>query len=108
MHSHESSSASAPRGATRYGGLIAVNAVLIGVLALVSLGPNALGQNARNRGDYLMVGGRVNGAEGGAVYIIDGNNQEMIGVALNNTSKKLDGIGYRNLAADARSLPGGR
>jgi hypothetical protein len=55
-----------------------------------------------------MVGGRVNGVDGSAVYIIDSRNQEMIAVALNNTTKAIDGVGYRNLATDARSLPGSR
>jgi hypothetical protein len=92
----------------RCAGLIALNAVLLGVLALVSLAPSAGAQAARSRGEYLMVGGHVNGVDGAAVFVIDSRNQEMIALALNNTTKALDGIGYRNLADDARRLPGGR
>jgi hypothetical protein len=108
MHANESSSTHTPRLGRRCVGLIAINAVLLGVLALVSLAPNVSAQVARSRGDYLMVGGRVNGADGAAVFVIDNNNQEMIAVSLNNTSKKLDGVGYRNLAQDAAQRGGRR
>jgi hypothetical protein len=107
MQSHEYSSKPGRRR-SRSAGLIALNAALLGVLALVSLAPDADAQVARTRGQYLMVGGHVNGVDGAAVFVIDSRNQEMMALALNNTSKNLDGIGYRNLANDSRSLPGGR
>lgn len=108
MHSHDSSTRRTARRRSRCAGLIALNAVLLGVLAFVSLGPQVGAQAARTRGDYLMVAGHVNGVDGSAVYIVDAVNQEMIALSLNNTSKTLEGIGHRNLANDARSLPGGR
>jgi len=107
MHSHYMTKTEDGRSRSRCAGLIALNAVLLGVLAVVSLGPQVGAQAARSRGDYLMVAGRVNGVDGSAVYVIDSRNQEMMAVSLNNTTKALDGIGYRNLANDSRSLPGG-
>jgi len=109
MHSHESTTTKDGRSRSRCAGLIALNAVLLGVLGFVSLAPRVDAQAAaRTRGDYLMVAGRVNGVDGSAVYVIDSRNQEMIALSLNNTSKALDGIGYRNIGNDARTLPGGR
>ena len=108
MQAHECSTETA-RGSRRprWAGLIALNAVLLAVLALVTLAPSAVAQVARTRGEYLMVGGRVNGVDGSAVFIIDTRNQEMIAVAYNNSSSNVDGIGYRNLATDARARTGG-
>jgi len=108
MHSTQSSSAIRSLGRNRCLGLIALNAALAATLAAVTLGASATAQSARTRGDYLMVGGRVNGVDGAAVFVIDSSNQEMIAVSLNNTSKKLDGVGYRNLASDAVQLAGRR
>ena len=48
-----------------------------------------------------MVAGGVNGSTSSAVYIIDVINQEMMAVAYNQNTKRLEGIGYRNLAYDA-------
>ncbi len=103
-----SSTPATGRRRVRCAGLVALNAALLGVLALVTLAPSVSAQVARGRGEYIMAGGRVNGVDGAAVFIIDTRNQEMIALALNNNTKAIDGVGYRNLANDARSLPGGR
>ncbi len=92
--------------------LIVLNAILLGLLAGVTFAPEAEGQ-FQGRGEYTMVAGNVNASESSAVYIVDSTKQELIVVAYNQNTKLVDGIGYRNLAADgaevlrARSRPGG-
>ncbi len=92
--------------------LIVLNAILLALLAGVTFAPAAEGQ-FHARSEYTMVAGRVNASESSAVYIVDSTKQELIVVAYNQNTKLVDGIGYRNLAADgadvlrARSRPGG-
>lgn len=88
---------------SRLRGLVALNLVLLAVLAAVTFGASVHGQN-RGRGEYTMVSGGVNGANAAAVYIVDVANQEMIAITYGQTAKQIEGIGYRNLAADAASL----
>lgn len=90
--------------AGRLGGLIALNGVLLLLLAAVTFSPAADAQQVRARGSYSMVGGRVNGSAAGAVWIVDTTNQEMIVITTEPNSKELVGVGYRDLAADAGSL----
>jgi hypothetical protein len=84
-------------------GLIVLNAVLLIVLAAVTLGSRVQAQT-RGRGEYTMVAGGVNGANAAVAYIVDVANQEMIAVTYNQNTKLLEGIGYRNLAADAAGM----
>ena len=51
-----------------------------------------------------MVTGGANGTDAGVIYIADVANQEVIAMMYNNTNKVLDGVGYRNLAADAANV----
>ena len=51
-----------------------------------------------------MVAGKVSGTESSAVFIVDTANQELMAVTYSQNSKKLDGIGHRNLASDAASV----
>lgn len=86
-------------------GLWALNIALLIVLACVTLGGSLQARaQARGRGDYTMVAGGVNGSDVAAVYIADVANQEIIAMVYNQQTKVLDGIGYRNLAADAASV----
>lgn len=94
----------------RYTGLICLNAVLLSALAAVTLIPDASAQrnNARrNRGEYTMVGGRVQGISESALWLVDSANQEMLVLRWNHSQKKLEPLGYRNLDAD-RANAGGR
>ncbi|MCC6660752.1 MAG: hypothetical protein IT437_07690 [Phycisphaerales bacterium] len=92
------------RGARR---LVLLNAGLLVLLAAVSLAPTAGAQRGgRAGGDYTMVSGRVQGGSGNVVYIVDAANQEMIAVRWNRSTKSLDGLAYRDLAADAAMNPG--
>ena len=92
--------------------LLALNAALLMLLAVVAFAP-AVGAQARARGEYTMVAGGVNGLESSALYIVDAVNQELIVLGYNASTKRLDGIGYRNVAADSadwmrgRARPGG-
>ena len=83
--------------------LLAINAALLGLLALISFASTA-GAQGRGRGEYMMVGGGANGTNSAAVYIVDAANQEMIAVTYNTNTKVLDGIAYRSLAQDAANV----
>ncbi len=80
--------------------LVAINAALLGLLALISFASTA-GAQGRGRGEYMMVGGGANGTNSAVVYIVDAANQEMIAATYNDNTKVLDAVGYRNLAQDA-------
>lgn len=81
-------------------GLIALNAALLIILAVITFSSIATAQG-RGRGEYTMVSGGVPGADSAAVYIVDVLNQEMVIMTYNTQTKVLDGVGYRNLAQDA-------
>lgn len=89
--------------------LIALNALLLMVLAAVTFSPgaNAQGSATRARGNYTMVAGRVQGKEESAVYLVDANNQEMVALIWNNRAGGLTPIGRRSLKADASAPSGG-
>lgn len=95
------------RRPSRLRALIILNGVLIAVLAAVTFGSAATAQN-RIRGDYVMVGGGVNGADGSVVYILDTINQEMMVVKYDHNKKILGGVAYTNLANDAATVLRGR
>jgi hypothetical protein len=88
--------------------LIALNAALLLVLGIITLAPESYAQRgqARVRGDYTMVSGRIVGGSSNVVYIIDAANQELIAVRWSNASKGLDGVGFRSLQADGQTGPG--
>ena len=90
----------AHRRVSTFRSLLVLNTLLLALLAAVTFGPSANAQS-RARGQYTMVAGGVNGSTSSAVYIIDVINQEMMAVAYNQNTKRLDGLGYRNLALDA-------
>lgn len=87
-------------------GLIFLNAALLGVLALVAIGPSVVAQggqpDARARGEYTAVSGRVLGSTTNAVYILDSTNQEIVALRWNRNRNQFEGIGYRSLVQDAQ------
>ena len=107
MRSPGSPAPSIGRAPSKLRALIVLNAVLLVLLAVVTLAPNVAAQN-RSRGQYAMVTGGVNGLVPSAVYIIDSTNQELIAVSYDYNTKRLNGIGYRNLATDAAEWMRGR
>jgi hypothetical protein len=48
-----------------------------------------------------MVGGTVNGIVQGVVYIADETTNEVVAVSWYENQKRLVGMGYRNMTADA-------
>lgn len=82
-------------------GLVALNALLLGALAFVTLSPDA-GAQVRRNGLYTIVGGTANGTVAGVAYIIDEINQEMVAISWNEGSRSLSGLGYANLGTDAQ------
>ncbi len=85
--------------------LIALNAALLLVLALVVLTPPAAARqdaNTRARGTYTMVGGRITGSPESAIYIVDAVNQELIATKWDRSRKALRGLGYQSLVGARR------
>lgn len=85
--------------------LLALNGVLVVALALVTFAPGAEGRQtaARSRapGQYAMVSARIQGASDDAIFIVDSANEEMIAIRWDRSRRAIDGVGYRDLAADA-------
>ena len=53
-----------------------------------------------------MINGTIQGGNSDAIYVVDSANQEMIVLRWNDGRTTLEGIGYRNLNADASAQPG--
>ena len=94
---------------SRYAGLIALNAALVGALAFISFAPNASAQQdaRRPRGEYTMVAGQAQGISESVIYIVDSTNQEILAMRWDRSRKSLAGIGYRNMSVDS-GRPEGR
>ncbi len=90
-------------------GLIALNLALLGGLGLVTFAPGAVAQLGgpvtRVRGEYSIVGGASIGGVSSVVYVLDTTNRELIALNWNDSTKSLDGVGYRDLSVDATSDP---
>ena len=66
----------------------------------MTLMPSAVAQ-LRPRSTYTMVGGSVNGIVQGVVYITDETTNEVVAISWYENTKRLVGLGYRNMTADA-------
>lgn len=94
--------------------LLALNLVLLVLLAVVSLASGAGAQRGasaqqgagRARGLYTMVAGNVQGMEESAIYIVDTNNQEVIAMHWDQGQRVLATIGQRNMANDIKTKIG--
>lgn len=99
------------RASTSNRGLLVLNGVLALLLGAVVWGQNAIAQNAnipagaRGRGEYTMIAGRTLAGSSDAIYVVDGTNQELVALRWDGAKQGLAGIGYRNLAADAKTAP---
>ena len=88
--------------------LVAVNAVLLLALGVVTLAPAATAQQGqRPRGEYILLGGQMTGSPSSGVHVIDTSNQEMISLRWDQSGKAFEGLGYRNLRQDAQGGQGG-
>ncbi len=105
MPQNRTQNAARPRSASGMRGLLLLNGVLLAVLLAMTFGDSADAQG-RARGNYIMAAGGVNGSQSAALYIADTTNQEMIAVTYSQNNKRLEGIGYRNLAYDAAARTG--
>ena len=105
MRSQRASGSPPRRPSSNFPALIALNAVLLGVLAAVTFAPSVSAQ-ARARGAYTMVAGGANNTQSSVVYIIDTVNQEMTAMTYDSATRSVKGLGYRNLAADSSSVLG--
>ncbi len=86
-------------------GLLALNAVLLGVLATVALTPRVQGSpNALGRSSYAMVAGTIKGQAMPVLFIVDEGSQELVGVSWDEQAKTLTGMGYRNVGADSAEV----
>jgi hypothetical protein len=89
--------------AREHRGLLALNAMLILVLLVVTFAPAARAQQGqRQRGDYLMVSARALGFPEAAVWVVDTNNQQLMVLRYDRSAKQLRFLGFRNMANDAR------
>lgn len=89
-------------------GLVAINLVLLALLVLTVTAPRSVGSGdaAHLGGDYLMVGGQVQGSTTHALYVLDQRRGMLLAMTYDRTSKKMKPIGARSLAADdVRSEP---
>jgi len=86
---------------TQFLSLIALNAVLLTALALVSLSGRASAQQQRQRGSYMLISSGVTGTPLSVVYVIDETNNELVALAWDDAGKKMSYVGYRNIAADS-------
>lgn len=92
-------------------GLIALNALLMGLLAIVTLAPGAQAQSKPKRatGQYAIVDGQIQGVAEAAIYVYDTSNQEMLALRWDRSRKALQVLGHRDVAADAeQAQKGGR
>jgi len=89
---------------TRRGLLIALNAGLLGTLGAVLYGPQALAQVGATRapGEYATIGGEMPGSNNNTIFVIDAANREMIALEWNDSTRSLEGIGFRDLATDVQ------
>ncbi|MBL1217391.1 MAG: hypothetical protein D8M59_07830 [Planctomycetes bacterium] len=96
----------------RLKGLLALNLALLVVLVAVTWAPGiATAGSARGAapvGDFIMVGGQLNGATSNAVYVLDQRNGALAGFLYDRSAKQLKGIQIRNIGDDARRYQPGR
>ncbi|MFN0134127.1 MAG: hypothetical protein ACKVW3_16555 [Phycisphaerales bacterium] len=93
------------KASTNRRALVLLNVVLGGLLVAISLAPSAQAQRGggRGRGDYTLASGRIQGGNSNAIYVVDAGNQELVALRWNESTKGLEGIGYRDLRADAQA-----
>jgi hypothetical protein len=114
------SSPPAPRLPRR---LLALNIALLLTLVLISVGtlpaPSGAAQptgrsnrdadrQARQRGEYALIAGRVQGAQVSGVYVLDSANRDLVALVWSRTRSRFEPVGYRSLVEDTRIFREGR
>lgn len=86
------------------------NALLLAALGARALSPSADAQNAgvqaRGRGEYTLVAGKLPSGGPHAIYVLDSANQELIALRWDASRQTLSAIGFRNTASDAAARAG--
>ncbi|MBX3382213.1 MAG: hypothetical protein KF864_01765 [Phycisphaeraceae bacterium] len=90
---------------------LALNVVLLLALVWAVSVPDAWAQNSgsrvsRARGDYTMVSGKMGTGTGELVYVLDSSNQQVVALRWDSSRKRFNGVGHRDLSADAVMAPG--
>jgi len=91
------------------GALVALNAVLLMALVIVSLTPaRTHAQLGGAAGNYVMLAGEVTGQKTmNAIYITELTSARMVVVMYNGGNEKLEVIAGRDLKADVKTGVGG-
>jgi hypothetical protein len=87
--------------------LIAANAALLGLLAVLTIAgmqspAGAQSGVQRSRGEYTLVSGRYQGGTASAVYVVDSANQEVLALIWNRTKNEFEPLGMRSMLADGQ------
>jgi|TARA_Y100000294_G_C8483358_1_gene307702 hypothetical protein len=92
---------------TSRNGLLALNVLLLVVLATVSLVPTSRAQTPEQN-QYLAVAGKVNGLTSGVVYIVDTqrNQGELVASTWSHNDNRIIILGKRSLSADSARAMG--
>lgn len=88
---------------TSKNGIIALNGILLVVLAVVLFSPKTEAQSTTNH-RYLAIPSVANGVTTGIVYILDTTQRELAAVAWDHNRNRITTLGYRNISADANSV----
>jgi hypothetical protein len=83
--------------------VIALNAILLGGIALIGFAPASDAQAVR-RSTFTMVSGTINGQVNPVLYIVDEGSLELVAISWDDQTKTFTGLGYRNLSTDAADL----
>jgi len=90
-------------------GLVALNLVLLGVLGVLTFSPQVGaqmgGEPMRVRGEYTLVGSETLGETASTVHVLDSANRELVSLRWNDSTKALEGLGFRDLVRDVNSDP---
>lgn len=70
------------------------------------LNPVPEGAARRARGQYLLLGGRMQGSPLSAVYVVDTVNHELLTLRWSRAEQKLELLSYRSISADMTARPG--
>ena len=87
--------------------LVAANAALLGILAVLTIAGMQTSADAqpagqRSRGDYTILSGRYQGGTSSAVFVVDAANQEVLALTWNRTKNELEPVGMRSMLADSQ------
>tara|TARA_E500000318_G_scaffold85651_2_gene81757 strand:- start:16124 stop:16456 length:333 start_codon:yes stop_codon:yes gene_type:complete len=97
------------RGRSGRSGLVALNLALLAILGLVTLSPQVgaqmEGNDMRVRGVYTVIGSDTLGETASTIHVLDSANREIVSLRWNESTKALEGLGFRDLVRDVNSDP---